>query len=158
MLDALDEAKKAFEDDETPVGAVVVRGGEVIGRGRNERSSKRLPLAHAEMNAISEAARAINNWRLDECTLYVTLEPCVMCAGAIMETRIARVVYGARDPKAGAVGSLYDVLRDPRMPHRCRVTGAVLEIECSALLKRFFLSKRARAKQAPAHKIEARIL
>lgn len=145
MLNALDEAQKAFDDDETPVGAVVVKDGVIIGRGRNERSSKRLPLAHAEMNAISEAARAAGNWRLDGCTLYVTLEPCVMCAGAIMETRIARVVYGARDPKAGAAGSLYDVLRDPRMPHRCRVTDAVLSAECAALLKRFFLAKRGRA-------------
>ncbi|MDR0648718.1 MAG: tRNA adenosine(34) deaminase TadA [Synergistaceae bacterium] len=146
MLNALDEAKKAFDDDETPVGAVVVKDGVIIGRGRNERSSKHLPLAHAEINAISEAAKAIDNWRLDGCALYVTLEPCIMCAGAIMETRVARVVYGARDPKAGAAGSLYDVLNDRRMPHRCNVTGGVLDVECSALLKKFFLAKRVSAR------------
>jgi tRNA(adenine34) deaminase len=101
------------------------------------------------MSAISEAAGFLKNWRLDGCTLYVTLEPCLMCAGAIMETRVARVVYGARDPKAGAAGSLYDVLRDPRLPHRCRVTGGVLEAECSGLLKRFFLEKRGRGKRRP---------
>jgi tRNA(adenine34) deaminase len=149
MMIALEEAKKAFSEDETPIGAVIVQGGEIIARGRNERSSRSLPLAHAEMNAISEAGRAIGNWRLDSCTLYVTLEPCIMCAGAIMETRVARVVYGARDPKAGAAGSLYDVLRDPRLPHRCRVRGGVLEAECADLLKRFFLEKREKRGNPP---------
>lgn len=151
MMSALEEAKRAYEEDETPVGAVMVRGGAVIGRGRNERSSKSLPLAHAEMNAISEAAGFLKNWRLDGCTLYVTLEPCLMCAGALMQTRVTRVVYGASDPKAGAAGSLYDVLRDSRLPHRCRVTRGVLETECSGLLKRFFLEKRALKKQGPVY-------
>lgn len=150
MMSALEEAKRAYEEDETPVGAVMVHGGAVIGRGRNERSSKSLPLAHAEMNAISEAAGFLKNWRLDGCTLYVTLEPCLMCAGALMQTRVTRVVYGASDPKAGAAGSLYDVLRDSRLPHRCRVTRGVLEAECSGLLKRFFLEKRIR-KQGPVY-------
>jgi tRNA(adenine34) deaminase len=144
MTSALEEAKRAFVEGETPIGAVIAHGGTIIGRGRNERSSKSLPLAHAEMNAISEAGKTLGNWRLDGCTLYVTLEPCLMCAGAIMETRVGRVVYGARDPKAGAAGSLYDVLRDPRMPHRCRVTAGVLETECADLLKRFFLEKRGK--------------
>jgi tRNA(adenine34) deaminase len=149
MRSALDEAKRAFSEDETPVGAVVTRGGVIIGRGRNERSGKRMPLAHAEMTAINEAGKSLGNWRLDECTLYVTLEPCLMCAGAIMESRVARVVYGAADPKAGAAGSLYDVLRDPRMPRRCLVTRGVLKDECSSLLKKFFLAKRANAKLEP---------
>jgi tRNA(adenine34) deaminase len=142
MLNALDEAKKALMDGEIPVGAVIVRNGAIIGQGRNERASKSLPLAHAEINAIMEAADALGSWRLDDCTLYVTLEPCLMCSGAILETRIPRVVYGAPDPKAGAAGSLYNVLRDPRMPHRCSVVKGVLAVECSALLKSFFLKKR----------------
>jgi tRNA(adenine34) deaminase len=147
MQSALKEAERAFSEDETPVGAVIVRGGVIIGRGRNERSGKKMPLAHAEMTAINEAGRSLGNWRLDECTLYVTLEPCVMCAGAIMETRIARLVYGASDPKAGAAGSIYDVPRDPRMPRKCLVTRGVLKDECSSLLKKFFLAKRERARQ-----------
>jgi tRNA(adenine34) deaminase len=147
MLSALDEAKRAFAEDETPVGAVVTRGGVIIGRGRNARSQKRMPLAHAEMAAINEAGKTLGSWRLDECTLYVTLEPCLMCAGAIIETRVARVVYGASDPKAGAAGSIYNVLRDPRMPRKCLVTRGVLKDECSSLLKKFFLAKRTSAKR-----------
>jgi tRNA(adenine34) deaminase len=142
MLNALDEAKKALINGEIPVGAIIVRNGTIIGQGRNERAAKSMPLAHAEINAIMGAADALMSWRLDGCTLYVTLEPCLMCAGAILETRIPRVVYGASDPKAGAAGSLYNVLRDPRMPHKCSVVKGVLAVECSALLKRFFLKKR----------------
>jgi tRNA(adenine34) deaminase len=142
MLTALGEAKKALAKGEVPVGAVVVKNGIVIGRGYNERLLHSSPFAHAEMNALSGAGEAIGSWRFDDCTLYVTLEPCLMCAGAILETRVARVVYGASDPKAGATGSLYDVLRDPRLPHRCSVTKGVLAVECGAILKNFFISKR----------------
>jgi tRNA(adenine34) deaminase len=146
MLAALSEAKRAMEAGEIPVGAVVVRNGVIIGKGSNERLIHSLPFAHAEMRALSEAGAALDSWRFDDCTLYVTLEPCPMCAGAIVQTRVSRVVFGARDPKSGAAGSLYDILRDSRMPHKCLVTEGVLAVECSVLLKNFFLRKRGRSK------------
>jgi tRNA(adenine34) deaminase len=142
MQSALKEAITAFEKGEIPVGAVVARDGVIIGRGSNERLIRSLPFAHAEMKALAEAGEFLGSWRFDRCTLYVTLEPCLMCAGAVLQTRTSRVVFGARDPKAGAAGSLYDVLRDRRMPHRCRVTGGVLAAECAAILKKFFLTRR----------------
>ncbi|MDR3332958.1 MAG: tRNA adenosine(34) deaminase TadA [Synergistaceae bacterium] len=143
MRAALEEAMLAMSGGEIPVGAVLVYRGEIIGRGGNERSIKIMPFAHAEMTALSEAGKKIGSWRFDDCTLYVTLEPCPMCAGAIIQTRVSRVVYGARDPRAGAAGTLYDILRDPRMPHRCRVTSGVLGSECAELLQKFFRTRRA---------------
>jgi tRNA(adenine34) deaminase len=140
---ALEEAQRAFENGDVPVGAIVVNQGSVIGRGANESNvAESSPFAHAEMNAIWEACAAMNSRRLDKCSIYVTLEPCPMCAGAIVQARVRRVVYGASDPKAGAAGSLYDILRDPRMPHRCSVTAGILSLECADLLKKFFLFKR----------------
>jgi tRNA(adenine34) deaminase len=141
---ALEEARRAMSAGDIPVGAVVVRDGRIIGSGFNERSTKVMPLAHAEMTALVEAGREIGSWRFDRCTLYVTLEPCPMCAGAIVQTRVERVVYCADDPRAGAAGTLYDILRDPRMPHRCIVTRGVLAEECRDLLRSFFISRRAR--------------
>jgi tRNA(adenine34) deaminase len=144
MLSALDEAKRAFVRNEIPVGAVVVHDGVIIGRGSNERLIGSMPFAHAEMMALAEAGETLGTWRFDGCTLYVTLEPCLMCAGAIIQTRVTRVVFGAKDPKAGAAGSIYDVFRDARMPFRCSVTSGVLRVECASLLKKFFLSRRER--------------
>jgi len=142
MRAALREARKAAEDDEVPVGAVVVQGGRIIGRAHNQRERLRDPTAHAEMIAITQAAAALESWRLERATLYVTLEPCVMCAGALVNARISRVVFGARDPKAGACGSLYQVGMDPRLNHSFEVMGGVLEEECAALLRDFFAPRR----------------
>jgi tRNA(adenine34) deaminase len=142
MRAALREAEEAARKDEVPVGAVVVHGGRIIGRGHNQREMLKDPTAHAEMIAITQAAAALEGWRLEGATLYVTLEPCLMCAGAIVNARIARVVFGALDPKAGACGSLYQVGLDPRLNHRFEVTGGVLAAECAALLQEFFGRKR----------------
>ncbi|WP_155071277.1 tRNA adenosine(34) deaminase TadA [Streptomyces taklimakanensis] len=136
---ALEEAARAPETGDVPVGAVVLGPrGEVLGRGRNEREATGDPTAHAEVLALREAARALGAWRLSGCTLVVTLEPCTMCAGAIVLSRVDRVVYGAADEKAGAVGSLWDVVRDRRLNHRPEVVSGVLERECAALLTEFF--------------------
>jgi len=142
MREALVEARRAGEAGEVPVGAVVVRDGEVIGRGGNRRESAGDPLAHAELLALGQAARAIEGWRLTGTTLYVTLEPCAMCAGALVNARVDRLVYGAADPKAGFCGSLGDLVRDPRLNHQLEVTAGVLEQECGALLREFFRSLR----------------
>jgi tRNA(adenine34) deaminase len=150
MRAALLEARLALSEGEIPVGAVMTMDGRIIGRGHNKRSMTHMPFAHAEMAAISTAGNSTGLWRFDGCTLYVTLEPCPMCAGAIVQTRVHRVVYGTRDPKAGAAGSLYDILRDPRMSHRCAVTGGVLGAECEALIHEFFRSRRS-SKQTPPH-------
>jgi tRNA(adenine34) deaminase len=139
---AIREAERALEHDDVPVGAVVVHGGEVIGAGHNERELREDPSAHAEMIAIREAARALGSWRLLDTVLYVTLEPCAMCAGAIVLGRIPRVVYGTVDPKAGAAGSVLDVLSEPRLNHRPDVAGGLLAAECAALLQAFFRSRR----------------
>jgi tRNA(adenine34) deaminase len=139
---ALREAERALVHDDVPVGAVVVHGGEVIGAGHNERELREDPSAHAEMIAIREAARALGSWRLLDTVLYVTLEPCAMCAGAIVLGRIPRVVYGTADPKAGAAGSVLDVLREPRLNHRPDVAGGLLAAECAELLQAFFRSRR----------------
>ena len=141
MRAALDEASSAGED--VPVGAVVLDGsGEIIGRGRNLREVQADPTAHAEIIAIRAAGEARGSWRLDDCTLVVTLEPCTMCAGAVLAGRMRRLVYGARDPKAGAAGSIWDVLHDPRLGEPAEVLGGVLEKECSALLRDFFSRRR----------------
>jgi tRNA(adenine34) deaminase len=142
MTEALAEAKRAGEIGEVPVGAVVVREGEVIGRGHNRREIDRDPLAHAEILAIREAASRLRGWRLDGCTMYVTLEPCAMCAGALVNSRVERLVYGAGDPKAGYCGTLGNLVQDPRLNHRLQVTAGVLESESAALLRGFFASLR----------------
>lgn len=145
MREALAEAEAAMREGEIPVGAVVVHGGEIVGRGRNARAARNSPLAHAEIEAVRVAAKNLNSWRFDGCAIYVTLEPCVMCAGALVQCRMGRVVFGAKDPKAGGCVSLYEITRDPRMYHRCRVTGGVLAGECAALLFEFFAAKRRKA-------------
>ena len=132
----------ALEDDEVPVGAIIVQGGQIIGRAHNQRERLGDPTAHAEMIAITQAAEHVGNWRLENCTMYVTLEPCTMCAGAIVLARLPRLVFGARDPKAGAVGSIYDIPRDPKLNHTVDVTGGVLEPECGGILTEFFRLKR----------------
>jgi tRNA(adenine34) deaminase len=139
---ALREAERAGELGDVPIGAVVVRGGEVIATGRNERELRGDPTAHAEILALREAAQALGSWRVLEATLYVTLEPCAMCAGAIVLARAPRVLYGASDPKAGAAGSVLDVLGDPRLNHRPEVWGGLLGDECGTLLSTFFAARR----------------
>jgi tRNA(adenine34) deaminase len=143
MREAFALAIKAQEADDVPVGAVVIdAGGNIIGRGFNTREVTNNPLGHAEVNALNDAAKNLGSWRLDDCTLVVTLEPCTMCAGAIVQSRIGRVVFGAFDEKAGAVGSLWDVVRDSRLPHRPEVISGVLAQEAAQILTDFFKSKR----------------
>ncbi|HEY7076324.1 MAG TPA: tRNA adenosine(34) deaminase TadA [Solirubrobacteraceae bacterium] len=142
MRRALEEASAALAHGDVPVGAVVVRDGAVVGAGHNERERRQDPSAHAEMLALQEAARALGSWRLLDTTLYVTLEPCAMCAGAVVLARVPRVVFGTADPKAGAAGSVLDVLGEPRLNHRPKVTGGVLAAECAALLVEFFAGRR----------------
>ena len=139
---ALAEAERALEHDDVPVGAVLVRGGEVVGAGRNERELLQDPSAHAEMLALREGAQALGSWRLLDCTLYVTLEPCAMCAGAIVLGRVPRVVYGTTDPKAGAAGSVLNVLGEPRLNWQPEAAGGLLADECAGLLTSFFGSRR----------------
>ena len=143
MQQALELAKEAAEDNDVPVGAVVVnQNGEVIGRGKNEREKNNDPLAHAELIAIRDAAKNSNSWRFDDATLIVTLEPCAMCAGAIAQSRFARVVFGAFDEKAGAAGSVWDLIRDPRLPNKIEVVTGLLADESAQLLKDFFIKRR----------------
>ena len=139
---ALREAERALEHDDVPVGAVVVRAGEVVGAGHNERELRQDPTAHAELLALREAARHLGSWRILDSVLYVTLEPCAMCAGAIVLGRVTRVVFGAADPKAGAAGSVLDVLGERRFNHRPLVAGGLLRDECAALLTDFFVARR----------------
>jgi tRNA(adenine34) deaminase len=139
---ALREAERALEHDDVPIGAVVVHEGEVIGAGRNERELRQDPTAHAETIALREAARGLASWRLNDAVIYVTLEPCAMCAGAIVLARVSRVVFGASDPKAGAAGSVLDVLGEPRLNHRPEVAGGLLADEAAALLQDFFGDRR----------------
>ena len=144
---ALKEAEQALTEDEVPVGAVIVHGDRVIASAHNQREQLRDPTAHAEMIAITQAAEAVGSWRLDGTTLYVTLEPCPMCAGAIVQARIPTVVYGATDPKAGAVHTLYRLLEDPRLNHSCQVVSGVLAEPCGAILTRFFQQQRRMGKK-----------
>jgi len=144
---ALDEAARAFHEDEVPVGAVIVHNERVVARAHNQREQLRDPTAHAEMIAITQAAEALGSWRLDGCTLYVTLEPCPMCAGAILQARIPTVVYGAADPKAGAVHTLYRLLDDTRLNHRTQSVAGVLADECGQILSRFFQRQRQLGKK-----------
>jgi tRNA(adenine34) deaminase len=139
---ALREAEQAFDHDDVPIGAVVVRDGEVIGAGHNERELRADPTAHAEMIALREAARAVGSWRVLDAVMYVTLEPCAMCAGALVLARIPRLIYGTADPKAGAAGSALDVLGEPRLNHNPRVQGGLLAVESAALLQTFFATRR----------------
>ena len=139
---ALREAVRATEHDDVPIGAVIVRGGEVIGSGHNERELRADPTAHAEMIALREAARTIGSWRVLDSVMYVTLEPCAMCAGAIVLSRLPRLVFGATDPKAGAAGSVLDVLDEPRLNHRPQVESGLLAEECANLLRAFFAPRR----------------
>ncbi|WP_433470171.1 tRNA adenosine(34) deaminase TadA [Spirillospora sp. CA-128828] len=142
---ALEEARRAFEDGEIPVGAVVLdASGGIIGAGHNERERSADPTGHAEIVAMRQAAASLGEWRLSGCTMVVTLEPCTMCAGAAVQARLDRVVYGAVDPKAGAVGSLWDVVRDRRLNHRPEVIAEVMADECAALLIEFFAHRRVR--------------
>lgn len=146
MALALDEARKAAEIGEVPIGAVVVCEGAVVARAHNRREVDRDPLAHAEILAIRQAAAKLDRWRLSDCTVYVTLEPCPMCAGAMHAARVGRCVYATTDPKAGAVGTLYDLSSDDRLNHRFEVTTGVLADESSAMLKEFFASLRDKGK------------
>lgn len=143
MSHALDEARASLEHDDVPVGAVVVdASGAILGRGRNERELRNDPTAHAEVLALRAAAEATGNWNLADATLVVTLEPCTMCAGAILQARVGTVVFGAWDDKAGAAGSVHDLLRDRRLPHRVEVTAGVREAESQELLRAFFAQRR----------------
>lgn len=144
---ALEEAQQAVREDEVPIGAVIVREGRVIAAAHNQREQLHDPTAHAEMIAITQAAESLQSWRLDGCTLYVTLEPCPMCAGAILQARIPTVVYGAYDPKAGAVRSLYKLLEDPRLNHRCEIIEGVLADQCGGILSEFFQAQRRLGKK-----------
>ena len=139
---AVGEAQQALAHDDVPVGAVVVVAGEIVGRGHNERELRQDPTAHAEVIALREAAARLGTWRILDSVLYVTLEPCAMCAGAVVLGRVPRVVYGTPDPKAGAAGSVLDVLAEPRFNHRPRVEGGVLRDACAALLVDFFAARR----------------
>ncbi len=140
---ALDEARAAAAEDEVPVGAIVVAGGRVIASGHNQREQLNDPTAHAEMIALTQAAAALGSWRLEGCVLYVTLEPCPMCAGAILQARVPAVVWGAADPKAGAVTTLYRLFDDARLNHRVEHLGGVLADECGRILTDFFRGKRS---------------
>jgi tRNA(adenine34) deaminase len=147
MRAALREAEQALAEDEVPIGAVIVHGERIIASAHNQREQLRDPTAHAEMIAITQAAQALSSWRLEECLLYVTLEPCPMCAGAIVQARVPWVIYGATDPKAGAVHTLYQLLDDARLNHRCETTAGVLAAECGAMLSQFFQAKRKLGKK-----------
>lgn len=142
MQEAIEQARRSLASEDVPVGAVVVHGNRVIGRGCNQRERLQDPTAHAEMLALTAAATHIGHWRLAGCTLYVTLEPCAMCAGALVLARLPRLVYGASDPKAGACGSLFEITQDPRLNHRVETVAGVLAEPCAALLREFFRRRR----------------
>ena len=146
MKEALKQAKKAYALGEVPIGCVIVHQGKIIGRGYNRRNTDKNTLAHAEITAIRKASKIIGDWRLEECTIYITLEPCQMCAGAIIQARIPEVVMGCMNPKAGCGGSLLNILEDARFNHQAEVTRGILEQECSDLLKLFFTELRERNK------------
>ena len=147
MRAALDQARIAFEENEVPVGAVVVQGERIVGEGHNQREALNDPTAHAEMIAITQAADTIGSWRLLDCTLYVTLEPCPMCAGAIVQARLPAVIYGATDEKAGSCHTLYQITDDPRLNHRSIAIGGVLREECCDILREFFQQQRSLGKK-----------
>lgn len=152
MKEALKEAKKAYRLGEVPIGCVIVYEGRIIGRGYNRRNTDKSTLSHAEITAIKKASRVIGDWRLEGCTLYVTLEPCQMCSGAIIQARVDRVVMASMNPKAGCGGSLLNILENPMFNHQALVTRGVLDEECSELLTRFFRELRVRVKAEKALK------
>lgn len=147
MRRAIELGMMAYDLQEVPVGAVVVHEGRIIGEGYNQRELLKDPTAHAEMLAITQAAGAMESWRLLDCTLYVTLEPCPMCAGAIVQARIPMVVYGTTDPKGGACHTLYSITDDSRLNHRCQVLGGVMKGDCQLMLQQFFAEQRAKGKK-----------
>ena len=147
MKEALKQAKKAYALGEVPIGCVIVHEGKIIGRGYNRRNTDKNTLAHAEITAINKASKVIGDWRLEECTLYVTLEPCQMCAGAIVQARVTRVVIGSRNPKAGCAGSVLNLLQMAEFNHQVELTEGVLTEECSNMLSEFFRNLRVRKKQ-----------
>ncbi len=147
MRAALELARQAYDEGEVPIGAVIVHDGRIIGEGYNQRESLKDPTAHAEMIAITQAAQSLESWRLLDCKIYVTLEPCPMCAGAIVLARISTVIYGTNDPKAGACHSLFQITDDSRLNHRATVLGGVLQPECKGLLQDFFAAQRALGKK-----------
>lgn len=148
MRAAISQAKRAYQKNETPIGCVIVFSDKIIARGYNKRNWKKNTLAHAEILAINKASKVIGDWRLEDCTLYVTLEPCPMCAGAIIQARIPRVVIGSMNPKAGCAGSVMNLLQTPGFNHRADVTTGVLGEECSQLMKDFFRELRAKKRMA----------
>jgi tRNA(adenine34) deaminase len=151
MGEALRQAARAYEAAEVPVGAVVVREGRIIARAFNQVELLKDATAHAEMLALTQAEEAVGDWRLTDCTLYVTKEPCPMCAGAVVHVRLARVVYGAADPKAGAAGTALNLLQFPTLNHRCAITAGVREAECRTLLRNFFAEQRKSNQAGSAH-------
>ena len=155
MQAAIEEAKKAQNLGEVPIGAVIVKDGEIIARGYNLRETSQLSNAHAEMIAIAKANEMVGSWRLEDCTLYVTLEPCPMCAGAIVQSRIPTVVFGAHDPKGGCCGTIYNLLDESKFNHRCELVSGVLEEECGQLLSDFFRNLRQKKKQQRVDKQES---
>ena len=148
MKDAIRQAKKAGKLDEVPIGCVIVRDGKIIARGYNRRNTEKSTLAHAEIQAIRKASKVVGDWRLEDCTMYITLEPCQMCAGAIVQARIPRVVIGSRNPKAGCAGSILDLLHVPAFNHQVELEEGVLQEECSEMLTSFFRELRKKKKQA----------
>lgn len=153
MKEALKQAKKASSLEETPIGCVIVHKGKIISRGYNRRNTDHTTLGHAEINAIRKASKALNDWRLEDCTMYVTLEPCQMCAGAIVQARIPRVVIGAMNKKAGCAGSILNILQMKEFNHFCEVTRGVLEDECSSIMSDFFSMLRKRKQDAKQSKV-----
>lgn len=154
MRASLKQAKKAYDLDETPIGCVIVYDGKIIARGYNRRNTDKNPLAHAEISAIKKASKKIGDWRLEECTMYVTLEPCQMCAGAIVQARIPHVVIGCMNPKAGCAGSVLNLLTVAEFNHQAEITIGVLEEECSEMMKSFFRTLRERKKEEKRKKEE----
>ena len=151
MKEAIRQAHKAWKLGEVPIGCVIVRDGKIIARGYNRRNTDKNTLAHAELQAIRKASRAAVDWRLEDCTIYVTLEPCQMCAGAIVQARIPRLVIGSRNPKAGCAGSVLNLLQVPAFNHQVEITEGVLEEECSLMLTNFFRDLREKKKEARNH-------
>ena len=151
MKEAIRQANKAWKLGEVPIGCVIVRDGKIIARGYNRRNTDKNTLAHAELQAIRKASRAAGDWRLEDCTIYVTLEPCQMCAGAIVQARIPRLVIGSRNPKAGCAGSVLNLLQVPAFNHQVEITEGVLEEECSLMLTNFFRDLREKKKEARNH-------
>jgi len=142
MRQALEEAQKALQEGEVPIGAIIVQGKEIVARTHNLKEARKDPTAHAEILAIQEATAKLNKWRLNDCTMYVTLEPCPMCAGALVQCRMKRVVYGVDDAKAGGAGSVLNILDEPRLNHQVYVTSGVLQEECQGIMQRFFRQLR----------------